>query len=161
MCKLRIAGVVNDSIVDGPGFRYTIFTQGCQHNCKGCHNIHTHDIKGGYVTDIESLLNEIKENYLLSGVTFSGGEPVLQAKALAVLAERIKNETQLNIVLYSGYTYEQLKEMNDKDVDKLLSLCDWLIDGRYEEDKRNLELEYRGSENQRIIELPNCNIKRN
>ena len=76
MCKIRIAGLVNDSIVDGPGMRLTIFCQGCPHNCKGCHNKHTHDFKGGYDMDIDEIVEKAKKNKILSGVTFSGGEPM-------------------------------------------------------------------------------------
>ena len=84
--KLRIAGTVNDSIVDGPGIRYTIFTQGCPHHCPGCHNPQTHDFAGGQDADVEKILEEIFNNPILSGVTFSGGEPFCQAEALLPIA---------------------------------------------------------------------------
>lgn len=159
MCKLRIAGMVNDSIVDGPGIRLTVFCQGCPHNCPGCHNQHTHDFKGGKEVDIDEIIAKAKSNGLLSGVTFSGGEPMCQAKAFLQLAKRIKAETNLNIICYSGYTIEELKAKNDPDINGLLDICDWLIDGRYVAEDRDLTLPFRGSKNQRIIELANNTIE--
>lgn len=159
MCKLRIAGMVNDSIVDGPGIRLTVFCQGCPHNCQGCHNAHTHDFKGGRDIEIQEIMDKIKANGLLSGVTFSGGEPMCQAKAFLELAKRIKAETNLNIICYSGYTLEELEAKNDADINELLDTCDWLIDGRYVETERDLTLAFRGSKNQRIIPLKNNTIE--
>lgn len=159
MCKLRIAGLVNDSIVDGPGMRLTVFCQGCPHNCKGCHNAHTHDFKGGYDIDIDDILEKAKNNKLLSGVTFSGGEPMCQAKAFLQLAKKIKEQTDLNIICYTGYTLEELQSLNNPDINELLDTCDWLIDGKYEESLRDLTLAFRGSTNQRIIELKNNTIE--
>ena len=116
--KIRLAGIANDSIVDGPGIRYTIFVQGCPHKCKGCHNQHTHDYNGGFVKDINDLLKEIKANPLLCGVTFSGGEPFCQAKELAYLGEKIKqNDLDIVITSYSiHYTklYEQIINIFNK-----------------------------------------------
>lgn len=152
--KIRIAGTVNDSIVDGPGIRYTIFVQGCPHHCKGCHNPQTHDFNGGIEVTLESLLDEIKKNPLLDGVTFSGGEPFCQAKQLYELGLEIK-KLGLNIVTYSGSYLEDLEDnaTNDNFYKELLSITDILVDGPFEEDKRNLTLEFRGSENQRVIYL--------
>ena len=148
--KLRLFGCVNDSIVDGPGPRYTIFVQGCYHNCLGCHNPESHDVNGGYLKDIEEILKEIDENPLLDGVTLSGGEPMLQVEALIELSKEIKKRN-LNIVLYSGYTYEQI--INDVNKKRLLELCDMLVDGKFELEKRSLSLLYRGSSNQRLINV--------
>ena len=105
--ELRIAGTANDSIVDGPGIRFTIFTQGCPHHCEGCHNPQTHDFSGGKLADTDELLDRIRSNPLLDGVTFSGGEPFCQAEALAELGSRIRS-LGLNIVTYTGYTFEEL-----------------------------------------------------
>ena len=102
--ELRIAGTVNDSIVDGPGIRFTVFTQGCPHGCPGCHNPQTHDFLGGTVTDTDELLEKIKSNPLLDGVTFSGGEPFAQAQALAHLGRQIK-ELGMDVITYTGYTF--------------------------------------------------------
>lgn len=149
---LRIAGVVKQSIVDGNGLRFTVFTQGCKHNCKGCHNPTTHSLDGGYLCELNKITAEFKKNPLLAGITFSGGEPILQAKELIPLAKEI---TQMgkNCWIYSGYTFDELMAMHDNDVNELLSYCDYLVDGKYIEDKRDLTLTFRGSSNQRIINL--------
>ena len=129
--KLRIAGTVNDSIVDGPGIRFTIFTQGCPHNCKGCHNPQTHDFNGGELIDTDALLVKVKENPLLDGVTFSGGEPFCQAEALAFLGKQIK-ALGLNIITYTGYTFEHLIDhQNENGWGELLKITDFLIDGPF------------------------------
>ena len=130
---LWLAGTVEDSIVDGPGIRYTVFVQGCPHHCPGCHNPQTHDFAGGSRADTEKILEEIRSNPLLSGVTFSGGEPFCQP----------------------GYTYEQLLEMGKRRpaVLELLELSDLLVDGPFVEEQRDLTLLYRGSANQRVIDL--------
>lgn len=159
MCKLRIAGLVNDSIVDGPGMRLTIFCQGCPHNCKGCHNPQTHNFKGGYEIDIKEIVSKAKSNKILSGITFSGGEPMCQPKVLLALAKKIKAETDLNIICYTGYTLEELEAMDNQDINELLDTIDWLIDGKFEESLKDLTLPFRGSSNQRIIELKNNSIE--
>lgn len=160
MAQLRIAGTVNDSITDGEGFRYTIFVQGCPHFCDGCHNPQTHDFNGGKWADIDELFDEISSNILLSGVTFSGGEPMCQPEPLLDLAKRIRLETDLDITIFTGYTYEQLKAMNNPIIEELLSLTKLLIDGRYDKDKRDLTLRFRGSSNQRLIYLHDGKIER-
>ncbi|MBS6395672.1 MAG: anaerobic ribonucleoside-triphosphate reductase activating protein [Clostridiales bacterium] len=150
--SLRIAGTVQDSIVDGPGIRYVIFTQGCPHHCPGCHNPQTHDFAGGQEADTEVILKQIFQNPLLSGVTFSGGEPFVQAEALVPVAEAVK-EHKMHLMVYTGYLYEELLSMGRPGVIRLLELADMLVDGRYVEAKRDLTLPYRGSENQRVIDL--------
>ncbi len=150
--ELRIAGTVNDSIVDGDGLRFTVFTQGCPHHCKGCHNPQTHDFNGGEVTDTSLLLEKIKGNPLLDGVTFSGGEPFCQAEQLAELGRQIK-KIGLNIVTYTGYTFEQLYAERDKNGwGNLLSVTDILIDGQFVEELKDWEVKFRGSSNQRYID---------
>jgi len=151
---LRLAGVERESIVDGPGFRYVLFVQGCPHNCPGCHNPQTHDFEGGYTADPPQILQEIAANPLLQGVTFSGGEPFCQAAALCVLARSIR-EMGKNIVVYSGFTLEQLlhRSLQDPAIQDLLHLCDILIDGPFILAERDLSLQFRGSRNQRIIDL--------
>ena len=151
---LRLAGVMPESIVDGPGFRYTIFVQGCPHNCQGCHNPQTHDFNGGYEADPAKLLEEISENPLLQGVTFSGGEPFCQAGALAALAREIRKQGK-NIFVYSDFTLEQLVKRSESDpaVGELLILCDVLVDGPFVLAERDLSLLFRGSRNQRLIDL--------
>ncbi|MBQ4577128.1 MAG: anaerobic ribonucleoside-triphosphate reductase activating protein [Firmicutes bacterium] len=153
---LRISGVISESIVDGPGFRYVVFTQGCPHGCPGCHNPQTHDFNGGTLIDPLTLLPEIDENPLLAGVTFSGGEPFVQPEALLPLAREIKARG-LHLLIFSGYTYEQLQAMaaSSEATAQLLRLCDTLIDGPYIEERRDLTLQFRGSANQRILQLNN------
>lgn len=152
MALIKIAGVVNDSIVDGEGFRFAIFTQGCHHNCPQCHNPQTHDVNGGHEVDTDELLAQICENPLLSGVTFSGGEPFLQARPLAELARKI-HEHGLDITTFTGYTLEQLWQMNNEDVNALLEQTDVLIDGPFVAEKKDISLRFRGSSNQRIIDM--------
>lgn len=138
--------------MDGKGIRYVIFTQGCPHHCPGCHNPQTHDFAGGYLADTDKLLDELRQNPLLKGVTFSGGEPFCQPAPLAELAEKI-HALGLDVTVYSGFTYEQLVDKRDPAVDALLRQADVLVDGRYEEDQRDLTLRFRGSSNQRVIDL--------
>ena len=150
--KLRIAGTVNDSIVDGPGIRYTIFTQGCPHHCPGCHNPQTHDFAGGQDADVENILKEIFNNPILSGVTFSGGEPFCQAEALVPIAEAIKEKGK-HLMIYTGYLLEHLQKMENAGVQRLLELADVIVDGPFILAEKNLTLSYRGSENQRVIDM--------
>ncbi len=151
--NIRIAGIVNDSIVDGAGIRFTIFVQGCPHKCKGCHNPQTHDFEGGTDTTTEELLAKIKANPLLDGVTFSGGEPFCHAAALADLAHEI-HALGLDIVTYSGYTFEELLSGADMHPEwlELLKETDILIDGRYEEELKSYDVRFRGSTNQRYLD---------
>lgn len=153
--NLRIAGTVNDSIVDGPGIRFTIFTQGCPHRCKGCHNPQTHDLYGGKIVTIDNLIIQIQSNPLLDGVTFSGGEPFLQAESLAELGKYIHAHTSLNIVTYTGYTFEELLSVSnvDKACMRLLEESDILIDGLFIESEKSYELRFKGSSNQRCINV--------
>ncbi len=148
---IRLYGTVNDSIVDGPGLRYVVFTQGCPHHCKGCHNPNSHDLLGGYLVDMKDLLLEIDKNSLLDGITISGGEPFIQAKNLISFIKEIKKR-HLHIMIYSGYTFEEIMSLG-KDERELLSLCDTLVDGRFIQSQRSLSLRYKGSLNQRIIDV--------
>lgn len=151
---INLSDTVNDSIVDGPGLRFTIFVQGCPHQCKGCHNPQTHDFEAGTQVTPESLLEQIKANPLLDGVTFSGGEPFCQAQALAELGAEIK-KLGLNIITYTGYSFEYLYlHREEKGLGALLAVTDILIDGKFVETLRSLELRFRGSANQRIIDVP-------
>lgn len=151
---IRIAGVVRESIVDGPGLRFTVFCQGCPHHCEGCHNMATHDFSGGYDCEISRILEAIDENPLLDGVTFSGGEPMCQPEAFYNLAVQVK-ERGLNIVTYTGFTYEELITMGESNigVKKLMDLTDILVDGRFILEERDLTLPFRGSANQRLIDM--------
>lgn len=149
---LRIAGTVKDSIVDGPGLRYVIFTQGCPHHCPGCHNPQTHAFEAGLDADVEKILSEIFNNPIISGVTFSGGEPFCQAEGLVPIAEAIKEKGK-HLMIYTGYLLEQLQKMENPGVQRLLELADVIVDGPFILAQRNLTLPYRGSENQRVIDM--------
>ena len=148
--KIRIAGTINDSIVDGPGLRFTVFTQGCDNNCPGCHNPHTHDKNGGELIEIDEILKTIDKNPLLDGVTISGGEPFLQAEQLVPLAKMIK-ERDLSLMVYTGYIYENL--IAEEKYSGLLQYVDILVDGPYIESQKSLDSGFTGSKNQRVIEL--------
>lgn len=151
---LRLAGIEPESIVDGPGIRLTVFVQGCPHHCVGCHNPETHDFEGGTLVSISEILEQIDENPLLSGVTFSGGEPFEQAKALLSLAKEVKKRS-LHLTIFTGYLFERLLEKGKQDnaILELLSLADLLVDGPFILAKKSLELQFRGSSNQRLIDV--------
>lgn len=152
--SLRIAGVVKESTVDGPGFRYTIFTQGCPHNCKGCHNPQTHNYNGGKVVNINDIVDEIGKNPLLRGVTVSGGEPFVQAKQVAKLLSKL-DRNKYSTIVYTGYLFEDLlKNSNEQNGYKELLLnTDILIDGKFVEELMNENLLFKGSSNQRTINV--------
>ena len=150
--SLRLSGVIGDSIVDGKGIRMTVFVQGCPHHCPGCHNPQTHDFSGGYEDTVERLIQKFKADPLQCGVTLSGGEPFCQAEALSVLASEVKALGK-NVWVYSGYTFEELVSGTIPFAKELLSYCDVLVDGRFLMEQRNLTLPFRGSENQRLIDV--------
>ena len=152
--KIRMSGVVEESIVDGPGIRFTIFVQGCPHRCPGCHNPQTHDFLGGYDDDTDSLFERIIKNPLLVGVTFSGGEPFCQARPLAELAVRLR-AAGLGVMSYSGFTVEELirEASSENAYMELLNSIDYLVDGRFVESLKSYECRFRGSTNQRIIDV--------
>lgn len=150
--KIRIAGITNDSIVDGPGLRLTVFTQGCPHQCPGCHNPQSHDFNGGEVMDTDDIIEMVRENILLDGVTLSGGEPFEQADACIEIAKK-SHEIGLNVWCYSGFTFEELLQGNTEWIE-LLKNIDVLVDGPFILEKRTLDVHFRGSANQRIINIP-------
>ena len=174
--RLYLAGIMGESIVDGPGIRFAIFCQGCPHYCPGCHNPETHPFEGGTPVKTDKLLEAIDKDKILKGVTFSGGEPICQAEGFLELAKGVK-ERGLDIVIFTGYTYEclmdyaegksiddydmpqpakdKLKEQTPETIRDLLNLTDILIDGPYIEAERDLTLQFRGSRNQRVIDLNN------
>ena len=151
---LRIAGIIKESIVDGPGIRFAIFCQGCPHDCEGCHNPSTHSFQDGEIVKISNILKYIDENPLIQGVTFSGGEPLCQVKPFLSLAKEVKNRN-LHLLIYTGYTIEELeiRMKKEHELEELLRTADHLIEGRFVQKLRNLSLLYRGSSNQRIIDL--------
>ncbi len=149
---LDLAGIVNDSIVDGPGIRTCVFCQGCPHHCEGCHNPETWDFGCGTVMDEADILRIVRSNPLCRGVTFSGGEPFAQAEGFARLAGLLK-ESGYEVASYSGYTFEQL--LSGTPAQKaLLKTIDVLIDGPFVLEERSLQLPFRGSRNQRILDVP-------
>ena len=149
---LELSGIVSDSIVDGPGIRTTVFSQGCPHHCPGCHNPETWDFDGGHEATTDMILGIIRFNPLSRGVTFSGGEPFAQAEGFAEIA-KVLNTGNYEVASYTGYTYEEL--LNGTESQKeLLSHLDILIDGPFLQEEKSLELAFRGSRNQRIIHVP-------
>lgn len=150
--EIRLSGVIGESIVDGPGFRYVIFTQGCRKRCFMCHNSETQSLDGGYIERIDRIVNDWRKNPMLQGITISGGEPFLQPEAVLQLIKKAK-ETNLDVIVYSGYYYHELKNYNNKYVNEILETADYLIDGPFEMWNKSLNVLFRGSTNQRIINL--------
>ena len=148
---LDLSGIVGDSIVDGPGIRTTFFCQGCPHHCEGCHNPETWDFGCGTTVPVEDLVDIVRANPLCRGVTFSGGEPFAQSKGFAKLARLLK-EKGYEVASYSGYTFEELLSGSD-DQKELLSVIDILIDGPFLMAEKTLEAPFRGSRNQRILDV--------
>ena len=148
---IRVAGLVNDSIVDGPGFRFAVFVQGCPHHCPGCHNPETWDFDKGTPMTAEEIFARAAKNPMLTGFTFSGGEPFAQSAALLPLARRIR-EAGYELAIYTGYTFEQLLE--DPEKRALLEYADTVVDGPFLLAQRNLALKFKGSKNQRVLDVP-------
>lgn len=152
--NIRIARLLDDSAVDGEGLRFVVFTQGCDKHphCPHCHNPQTWDACGGTLMDTDEIVEKIKENPLLQGVTFSGGEPFDQPKPLVELAQKV-HALGLDVWSFTGWTLEELQARKDKDIDALLENIDVLVDGRFVMELRDLSLHFRGSTNQRIIDM--------
>lgn len=154
--KLRISSsITSDSIVDGPGLRMVIWTQGCIHNCVDCHNPQTHDICGGYEIETSDIINKLKTLKLQKGITLSGGEPFLQPEALEEIAFEAK-KYGLDVWAYTGFTYEKLLDKSNDSYFKNLNLLkniDILVDGKFVKEKKDISLTFRGSSNQRIIDV--------
>lgn len=149
---LELSGIVTDSIVDGPGIRTTVFSQGCPHHCEGCHNPETWAFGTGTPMEEERILQIVLDNPLCRGVTFSGGEPFAQAEGFCKLAKLLK-EKGYEVASYTGYTFEALLK-GTKAQQELLRNIDILIDGPFLLNERSLELSFRGSKNQRILDVP-------
>ena len=150
--SIRIAGIVHDSIVDGPGLRLTIFLQGCKRGCEGCHNPESWPTEGGKESTVEALLSEVDNNPLLTGVTLSGGEPLLRAGALIPFAKGIQ-ERKFDLAIFTGWTFEDIMADGDPDVLDLLNYASVLVDGPFKLSEKSLLLTFRGSKNQRILDL--------
>ncbi len=149
---LNLAGIQTDSIVDGPGIRTTFFCQGCPHHCAGCHNPETWPFAGGTPMDTGVLVDMVESNPLCRGVTFSGGEPFAQAEGFLELAQALKAKGY-EVASYSGYTFEQLLSGTAAQR-QLLETIDVLIDGPFLQAEKSLEVAFRGSRNQRILDVP-------
>lgn len=150
--NLRLASDMTiDSIVDGPGLRAVVWTQGCPHKCKGCHNPQTHDLNGGFEVDVDKLIDKISKLRLQKGITISGGEPFIQTMQLIPIVRYIKENTGLDIWVYTGFQYEELIK-NDKNIE-FIRYIDVLVDGKFDENKKDINLKFRGSSNQRIIDV--------
>jgi anaerobic ribonucleoside-triphosphate reductase activating protein len=149
---IRLNGIVEESIVDGPGLRFVVFMQGCPHSCKGCHNPDTHDPAGGYSADTDDVMALFGANPLTAGISLSGGEPFLQARAACILSEQVKRAGK-SIVVYTGYLCEDLARsaVRDKDIRRLLHLTDILVDGPYMQELRSPDAAFRGSAYQRVL----------
>ena len=153
MAELRLSAPVQfDSIVDGEGLRAVIWTQGCPHGCPGCHNPQTHPFDGGTSVASEILIKQLKAHFYLDGVTFSGGEPMAQAAACGELAQAV-HQLGMNVWCYTGYTWEALMEAKDPDQRAFLEQIDVLIDGPFLLAQKSLNLRFRGSANQRLIDV--------
>ncbi len=157
--RISLSGIAGDSIVDGPGIRLTIFTQGCPHHCPGCHNPQTHDPEGGSWGNTEDIAAAMAENPLLDGITLSGGEPFLQPAPCLALAEEA-HRLGLNVWTYTGYTWEELLTENNAERLALLRETDVLIDGPFLLAERSLDLHFKGSRNQRTIDVQKSLEKR-
>lgn len=148
---IRLASPLQvDSIVDGPGIRMVLWTQGCIHNCTNCHNPQTHDIHGGQEYSIADIQKQIQEAQLQNGITLSGGEPFLQSSALLEIAKTVKSQ-KLTIWAYSGFTFEQI--CKNAEMKALLSYVDILVDGKFKDEEKDYRLVFKGSKNQRIIDV--------
>ena len=150
--KVRLAGIVPESIVDGPGYRLAVFAQGCPHGCPECHNTQTHDPQGGALRDTGEVIAMLGANPLVCGVTLTGGEPMMQPEPMAEIA-RAARQRGMSVWCYTGFTLEALQAEGRSDRLRLLEQVDVLVDGPYLARERSLELLYRGSRNQRLIDM--------
>lgn len=152
---LVVAGFEKESIVDGPGMRYTVFVQGCLHHCEGCHNPETWDIESGTIIRIDDIFKDIIKNPMITGVTFSGGEPFLQTSALYELYKLLNDyytnkNKPFNFISYTGYTLGQLKKKDSKITQKYLNCLDFIVDGKFNINEKSFNCKFRGSTNQKM-----------
>lgn len=151
---IRLSGIAYESLVNGPGMRRVYFSQGCKHNCLGCFNPDTHDFNGGEELDMDKLIEDTVNNPILKGVTFSGGDPLEKAEEFSYMAKAFK-KSGLNIWCYTGYTFEEIIENMkfNRYLKELMENIDVLVDGKFEINKKDEGLRFRGSSNQRIIDV--------
>lgn len=157
--SIRINSIIKESIVDGFGIRLVVFTQGCLLNCSFCHNPQTQDLDGGKLMSLDEIQRIWQSNPLLKGITISGGEPFLQPKGILQLT-KLAHQDNLDVTIYTGYTYELLTSKNSLIINEILHEADYLIDGPYIHKLKNLNLLFRGSSNQRIIDLQQTNFQK-
>ena len=152
---MNVAGINFESIVDGEGVRVVVFVSGCLHNCIGCHNPASHPFTVGqpFTSDLqEEILNYLRQTPFVSGITLSGGDPMYSAGDLIGFIKKLKADIpSASIWIYSGFTYEEI--LADEEMKQLLILCDVLVDGEFDLNQRDITLSYRGSRNQRIIDI--------
>ena len=159
---MRLSGIATESHADGPGLRYVLFTQGCLHQCPGCHNPESWEINAGKEFSVKQIIRMLKQQKKkIQGITFSGGEPFLQACELAQIA-LAAHQIGWDVVTYTGYTYEQLIEMGNEDMNILALILesDLLIDGKYINKLQSKDFAFRGSSNQRIIDIAQTQEKK-
>ena len=157
--EIRLSGYILESIVDGPGIRTVVFTQGCPHKCIGCHNPKTHPFDKGKIVPIKEIVQLLISNPLSKGLTISGGEPFVQPLSVLTLIKEYKTlRPNHDIIIYTGYTYESLIKLNNPDILEILKLSDYLIDGPFINSLKDLTLHFRGSKNQRIIDLKKSDL---
>ena len=153
---LSIIDIIEDTTVDGPGFRTAIYAAGCPNACPGCHNPESWDIKKGKQISTEEILTKVLADDF-ANVTFSGGDPMFQPEGFTKLAQAIKEKSRKNIWCYTGYLFDEdiCGKMMDQvpETKELLSYIDVLIDGPFIEERKNLKIRFRGSDNQRIIDV--------
>ena len=156
--KIRLSGIAYESLVNGPGLRRVFFSQGCKHNCKGCFNPETHSFELGEEKDMDELIEDVINSPFIKGVTFSGGDPLEQADKFAYMAKKLNDIIKyrdFNIWCYTGYKFEYILNNLDERLGwrELINNIDVLVDGKFEEDKKEEGLKFRGSSNQRIIDI--------
>ena len=151
---IRLAGIAENSLVNGKGLRKVFFSQWCSHHCEGCFNQHTWEFAGGRMFDMDELVQKVKDEPFLDGVTFSGGDPFQQADKFAYLAKKL-HEANINIWAYTGYTFEELMKLaqTNPHIKQMINNVDVIVDGRFMKDKMSENLKYCGSSNQRVIDV--------
>jgi anaerobic ribonucleoside-triphosphate reductase activating protein len=149
--RIRVLKILEQTMADGPGFRTSVYCAGCKHACKGCHNPQSWDFNGGKEMTVEQIMRVVEADPYTRGVTFSGGDPMYQAAEFAELARQIHRRTQKDIWCYTGFTFESLIHDDQRE---LLAELDVLVDGPYIEKFSDPDLLFRGSYNQRIIDVP-------
>lgn len=153
MNKIYVKDIIKQTMADGPGLRTSIYCSGCYHRCKGCHNPQTWDMFAGKQIDIEDLLDLVRDEKWSNGVTFTGGDPMYQVEAFTELAKRIKEETDKDIWLYTGFVMSRI--LNESRLSQILKYVDYVVDGPYVEELRDIDLKFRGSSNQTIYKIEN------